>query len=242
MASRGHAAPVVHGRGTPGAVPPGGGRAGQSDPDVVLQPQDGRGEESGGVRQLLHARHDQALPRPLRRHRHRRPLRHARRHREGHEGPAPQGGEGLPDRPQLLQGTPGPLAPARGLQDDVRHGREDRPGPLVPHRARFVPRGRPNGHRLSRDLGHHRPPRPDWRGRPGPREGRRRPLRPRQAPENVRQGRGFLRPRQEVSAVHRPRPDDREGRAGLRREALHVGERLPLPGRRPQVRRERRPD
>ena len=59
---RRHAAEIVHCPGASGLVPAGGGWPRQPDPDELLR-----------LRQPVHARHDQALPRPIRRHRDRRP-------------------------------------------------------------------------------------------------------------------------------------------------------------------------
>ena len=131
-------------------LPAGRGRAGQPDPDELLR-----------VRQPLHARHDQAVPRPVRRHGDRRPA--GGRARAGDAGAGAEGRACLPHPAAVQQAAAGPLARAGRLRGDVRHRRADRPGPELPDRPRRLPRGRPDVPPVPRDHGHHRPPRPDRR-------------------------------------------------------------------------------
>ena len=129
---------------------PGRGRAGQPDPDELLR-----------VRQPLHARHDQAVPRAVRRDGDRRPA--GGRPGAGDAGPGEAGRPRLPHPAAIQQAAPGAMARAAGLRGDVRHRRADRPGAVVPDRSRRLPRGQPDVRPIPRDPGHHRPSRTDRR-------------------------------------------------------------------------------
>ena len=212
---------VVHRRGAAGASAGPRGRPGQPDPDELLR-----------VRQLLHARHDQAVPRPLRRHGDRRPARRRPRPRDARRC-GPKGVRAFRIAAELQQAArrrDGSSRPATRAM--FAAAAADRPGPELPDRPRRLRRGRPDVPPVPRHPGHHRPPRPDRRPTARSATPTSTPSAPWPGtPSSWSRSGAFYALGKKTPPYLDLAPLIRRVVAGLRRRSLHVGERLPVPGR-----------